>query len=143
MIDIRLKKMKRFILVSAIILWCGATTAQEKKVAVFDPVGDITNSVKEIVREEISAAIVNIGGYTVLERQLINKVLEENTFQMGGLVDNEQISAIGKLMGANYVFVSSITSLERNYYISCKMIEVTTARIEKQKTAQTKKVQQI
>jgi hypothetical protein len=58
---------------------------------------------------------------------------------MGGLVDDSQISEIGKRMGANYVFVSSITLLGSNYHISCKMIEVQTARIEKQKTTQTKK----
>jgi hypothetical protein len=131
--------IKKIILVSAIILWCGAIIAQEKKVAVFDPAGEVTSSIKEIVREEISAVIVNAEGYTVLERQLINKVMEENKFQMGGLVDDSQISEIGKRMGANYVFVSSITSLDGNYYISFKMIEVQTARIEKQKTAQTRK----
>jgi hypothetical protein len=131
--------MKRFILMSTIVLWCGAAIAQEKKVAVFDPAGDVTSSIKEIVREEISNIIVNIEGYTVLERQLINKVMEENQFQMGGLVDDAQISAIGKRMGANYVLVSSITLLNSNYHISGKMIEVQTAHVEKQKTAQTKR----
>jgi hypothetical protein len=132
------KTMKKIILISAIILWHCSAMAQEKKVAVFDPAGDVTSSIKEIVREEISATIVNTRGYTVLERQLINKVLEENKFQMGGLVDDAQISEIGKRIGANYVLVSSVTSLGTDYYISCKMIEVLTARIDKQKTARTK-----
>lgn len=113
-------------------------SAQDMKVAVFDPVGDVSSSVKEIVREEVSAALVNIAGYTVLERSLISKVLEENKFQTSGLVDDSQISEMGMRMGANYVFVISISSLGvSNYYISCKMIEVTTARIDKQKTART------
>ncbi|MDR1459592.1 MAG: hypothetical protein LBI60_05205 [Bacteroidales bacterium] len=129
---------KHIIITSIIILWCCSAIAQERKVAVFDPAGDVTSSIKEIVREEISATIVNIDGYTVLERQLINKVLEENKFQMGGLVDDSQISEVGKRMGANYVLVSSVTSLGTDYYISCKMIEVLTARIDKQKTARTK-----
>jgi hypothetical protein len=130
--------IKKIGLMSAIILWCGAAIAQEKKVAVFDPAGDVSSSIKEIVREEISATIVNIDGYTVLERQLINKVLEENKFQTGGLVDDSQIGEIGKRMGASYVLVSSVTSLGSDYYISSKMIEVLTARIERQKTARTK-----
>jgi hypothetical protein len=96
-------------------------------------------SLKEIVREEISSIIVNTGNYTVLERQLINKVLEENKFQQGGLVDESQISEIGRRMGANYVFVTTISPLGSNFYISCKMTEVLTARIEMQHTAQTKK----
>jgi hypothetical protein len=124
-------------IIGILILWCLSVTAQDKKVAVFDPAGNVDISIKEIIREEISSIIVNTNGYTVLERQLINKVLEENKFQMGGLVDDSQVSEIGKRMGANLVFVTNVTPLNGNYYISCKMIEVQTARIEKQKTVQT------
>ena len=107
------------------------------KVAVFDPVGKVEDAILQIVREEISSVLVNRKGYTVLERQLINKVLEENKFQGEGLVNESEISEIGKIMGADYVFISSITPLNDNYYLSCKMIEVATARIEKQFTGTT------
>ena len=112
-----------------------STQAQAvRKVAVFDPAGKVEEALIEIVREEISSVVVNTAGYSVLERQLINKVLEENRFQESGLVNDEQVSDIGKRMGADYVFVTTISTLGRNYYISCKMIEVATARIEKQFT---------
>jgi len=133
--------MQKRIIVNAIVILLGFTTmAQDRKVAVFDPAGSVDNTIKEIVREEISSIIVNTGGYTVLERQLIDKVLEENKFQKGGLVDDSQISEIGKRMGANLVFVTNLTSMSNgNYYVSCKLIDVQTARIEKQKTGQTQK----
>ena len=133
--------MKKAVITGAIaVLLSWAAVAQDNKVAIFDPAGSVENSIREIVREEISSIIVNTGEYTVLERSLINKVLEENKFQSGGLVDDAQISEIGKRMGANMVFVSSLTIMSNgNYYISCKMIDVLTARIEKQKTAQTQK----
>jgi len=108
------------------------------KVAVFDPAGKVDDNILQIVREEISSVLVNRVGYAVLERQLINKVLEENKFQGEGLVDESQISEIGKIMGADYVFISSITSLNNNYYLSFKLIEVATVRIEKQFTGTTK-----
>ena len=131
--------MKKTVIINAIVLLLSLTaTAQDKKVAVFDPARSIDNTVREIVREEISSVIVNAGGYTVLERSLINKVLEENKFQTGGLVDDSQVSDIGKRLGANLAFVSSITIMSNeSYYISCKMIDVLTARIDKQKTALT------
>ena len=129
--------IQRFVITLVIAILSIPAMAQDRKVAVFDPAGSVDNAIKEIVREEISSVIVNAGGYAVLERQLINKVLEENRFQTGGLVDDSQISEMGKRMGANLVFVTSITVLgNANYYISCKMIDVQTARIEKQKTAQ-------
>jgi len=107
---------------------------KDKKVAVFDPVGDVSQNLKIIIREELSNAVVNTLGFTVLERELINKVLAENAFQMTGHVDDSQIGALGKKMGANYVAYASISSVGGNYYISCKMVDVTTAKIERQNT---------
>ena len=131
--------MKKNTIILVITLLLSLTAgAQDKKVAVMDPAGSVEYAIRDIVREEISSVVVNASGYTVLERSLINKVLEENKFQQGGLVDDAQISEIGKRMGANLVFISSLTLMGNgNYYISCKMIDVLTARIEKQKTAQT------
>ena len=121
----------------SIIIPLSAFAQEDRKVAVFDPAGKVEEALLEIVREEISSVVVNTTGYTVLERQLINKVLEENKFQESGLVNDTQVSDIGKRMGADYVFVTTISMLGRNFYISCKMIEVATARIEKQSTGTT------
>ena len=133
--------MQKIVIITFVIaLFSFSAMAQDdRKVAVFDPAGNVESHFKEIVREEISSIIVNTKGYTVLERQLIDRVLEENRFQMGGLVDDAQISEIGKRMGANFVFVTNITPMGNNLYISCKMVDVLTARIEKQKTAQTQR----
>lgn len=106
----------------------------DKKVAVFDPVGDVSQNLKIIIREELSNAVVNTLGFTVLERELINKVLAESQFQMTGHVDDGQIGELGKKMGANYVCYASISSVGGNYYISCKMVDVMTAKIERQNT---------
>ena len=125
--------------VMLLFITLSAQAQADRKVAVFDPAGKVDEALLEIVREEISSVVVNTSGYTVLERQLINKVLEENRFQESGLVNDEQMSDIGKRMGADYVFVTAISRLGTNYYISCKMIEVSTARIEKQSTGTTTK----
>ena len=130
-------QMKKIIITSVIALLSFLAMAQERKVAVFEPTGSANNDIKEIVRELISSVIVNAGGYSVLERQLINTVLEEQRIQAGGLVDDSQIVEMGKLMGANYAFVTVVRTLERNFFISIKMIDVQTARIEKQSTGQT------
>jgi hypothetical protein len=107
---------------------------EDKKVAVFDPVGDVSQNLKIVIREELSNAVVNTLGFTVLERELINKVLAESKFQMTGHVDDGQIGELGKKMGANYVCYASLSSVGGNYYISCKMVDVLTAKIERQNT---------
>ncbi len=126
-----------FLAILLILLSVGFSNAQsgkDKKVAVFDPVGDVSNNLKIIIREELSNAVVNTLGFTVLERELINKVLAESEFQMTGHVDDGQIGELGKKMGANYVAYASISSVGGNYYISCKMVDVMTAKIERQNT---------
>jgi hypothetical protein len=73
----------------------------------------------------------------VVERALINKVLEENKFQASGLVDDSQISRMGEMMGANLVFVTNLTKMGNgNFYISFKLTNVRTAQVEKQQTTQ-------
>ena len=111
-----------------------ANGQEDKKVAVFDPVGEVSQNLKIVIREELSNAVVNTLGFTVLERELINKVLAESKFQMTGHVDDGQIGELGKKMGANYVCYASISSVGGNYYISCKMVDVMTAKIERQNT---------
>ena len=130
--------MKQLLIIILTTFSSSLLAQTEKKVAVFDPVANVNNSIIEIVREEISSAIVNSKGYAALERQLINKVLEENEFQGSGLVGDAQVSEVGKIMGADYVLVTTISTISTNYYISCKVVEVATAQIEMQATGMTK-----
>lgn len=128
--------LNKVIITSAIALICIAATAQDRTVAVFDPAGELNSSIREIVREEICSIIVNASGYTLLERQLVNKALEESRLQPGALIDDSQAGEAGRRMGANLVMVTNVTAIDGDsYYISCKLIDVETKRTESQRTA--------
>lgn len=127
----------KLLLIFTFIITTVLHAQEDKKVAVFDPAGDVPNNIKTIIREELSNAVVNTLGFTVLERELINKVIAESQFQMSGHVDDGQIGELGKKMGANYVCYATISLVGKNYYISCKMVDVKTARIERQNTGMT------
>ena len=61
--------IKRFILTFALAILCFSAIGQvERKVAVFDPAGRVSDDIKEIVREIISSVVVNTADYEVLER---------------------------------------------------------------------------
>ena len=124
-----------------LIIFCFYTLSlvaqDDKKVAVFDPDGEVANGIKSIVREEISNAIVNTPSYTVVERTMIEKVLAEAQFQSKGLVDDSQISKLGKMMGADLVCYGSVVPLGNNFYISLKMVNVTSAKVVLQATGST------
>jgi hypothetical protein len=128
-------KNYKILVILVMLMNIGFANAQDdKKVAVFDPAGDVPSNLKMMIREELSNSIVNTLGFTVLERELINKVLAESKFQMTGHVDDGQIGELGKKMGANYVCYATISPIGDNFYISCKMVDVLTAKIERQNT---------
>tara|TARA_B110000438_G_scaffold271381_1_gene289216 strand:+ start:181 stop:1653 length:1473 start_codon:yes stop_codon:yes gene_type:complete len=64
--------------------------------------------------------------YTVIERSELDKLLNEQKFSHTGLVDDETAQEIGKFLGAQYVHVGSISSLQQKLIITTKIIEVST-----------------
>lgn len=129
--------MKKITILLIAIFFISNIDAQEKlRVAVFDPVssGDAIDAGTRIaIREIISSTIVNIGEYSLVERSMLERVMEEQVFSNSGIVDDSQATEIGKLAGANKVVVSVITVTSGRYMLSIKMIDVKTAAVEKQR----------
>ncbi len=125
--------MKKISITIFILFVSYITFSQPLKVAIFDPAGNVPNDIKTIVREELSAPMVERPEqFEVLERAMIDQITREQKFQLSGEVDNNQISELGKKLGANYVCVSSITQMGKNYYIAVKLVAVATALVKKQ-----------
>lgn len=132
--------MKRIILISLSVLMCINTmfgqNAEPQRIAVFDPTSSgttIDDGTKIAVREIISSTIVNTGKYNLVERSLLDKVMEEQKFSNSGAVDDMQATEIGKLTGANKVVLSVLTLTGGRNMLSVKLIDVMTATIERQK----------
>ncbi len=133
------------ILLTTCWLWAillGAFAQDENrtlKIAVFDPTvsGDaLDESIRITVREIISAAFVNYSGkYSIVERSLLDKIMQEAKFSNTDAVDENQATELGKLAGADKVVLSIVTQAgsTRNM-LSIKLIDVQTATVEKQKT---------
>ena len=105
------------------------------RVAVFDPTSSaaIDEEIKVAIREIISSTIVNTGNYDIVERSLLEKVMQEQSFSNSGAVDDNDATEIGKLAGANKVVLSVVTLTGGRNMLSVKMIDVKTASIERQK----------
>ena len=129
--------MKRVYLMLLAIVLCGSVWADSKlRVAVFDPSSSgssIDEGTKVAIREIISSTIVNAGSYDIVERSLLEKVMQEQKFSNSGLVDDNDATEIGKLAGANKVILSVVTSTGGRNMLSVKIIDVKTASVERQK----------
>ncbi|HQO10354.1 MAG TPA: CsgG/HfaB family protein [Clostridiales bacterium] len=68
----------------------------------------------------------NIG---LVEREKLNKIVEELSLGSSGLVSDQQQKKIGELTGAEFVITGSITFIQSAYMINSKVLEVRTGRI--------------
>lgn len=120
------------ILLSALSL----TAVAQQRIAILEPSSSgtsIDDGTRIAIRELISSAIVNTNKYTIVERALLEKVIKEQHFSQSGLVDEAQAIQIGKLTGASKVILSVVTATGNRTMLSIKLLDVTTANIEKQK----------
>ncbi len=86
-----------------------------KRVAIvgFD-VNAKTYGVKEIDKKLIdmlSTALFRTGNFVMVERSKINKVLEEQAFQLSGAVDPKTAVEIGKILGAEAVVTGAVSEI--------------------------------
>lgn len=130
--------MKRIFVMMLIALVCFPAFAENTKlrIAVFDPTSSgtsIDEGTKVAIREIISSTIVNAGNYDIVERSLLEKVMQEQSFSNSGAVDDNDATEIGKLAGANKIILSVVTLTGGRNMLSVKMIDVKTASVERQK----------
>lgn len=106
------------------------------RVAVFDPSSSgtsIDEGTKIAIREIISSTMVNSGSFEIVERSLLEKVMQEQSFSNSGAVNDTDATEIGKLAGANKVVISVVTLTGGRNMLSVKMIDVKTASVDRQK----------
>lgn len=101
--------------------------AEEVKIAVLNFQGllvpeELGMAVAEIFRTKI----VGLGNYTVIERGMIEQVLQEQELQLTGAVDSETAVEIGKLVGAKFVIIGSVVKTGAVYTINSRLIDVET-----------------
>ncbi|MDR1219380.1 MAG: CsgG/HfaB family protein [Treponema sp.] len=78
---------------------------------------------------ELTVLFVNARKFTMVERQDINVILEEQSFQLSGYVDDNSAVSIGKFLGATVVITGSITGTGERKRLALKALDVLTAEI--------------
>ncbi|MDX9898757.1 MAG: CsgG/HfaB family protein [Spirochaetia bacterium] len=61
---------------------------------------------------------------TMVSRSALDRLLEEQSFQLSGLTDQAASISLGKLLGADIIVTGSISLLEYGYEINAQLIRV-------------------
>ena len=93
----------------------------------FDSI-NIRDTDADALTQRLNGELIKLEQFTVLERSLIQQVIEEQKFQYSGNVDIQTVSDIGSMTGADYVIVGTISKIGGKYFsVDCRMIEVETS----------------
>lgn len=119
----------------------GQNSSNAKRVAILETVDkedQVSYGVKLMVRSKLSEVITATPGYEGYDRVDITSIMSEHDFQRTGLVSDADIKKLGEMTGAEYILIAEVAYLNSsNIFLSAKILNVETARIERTASIQT------
>ncbi|MBN2874202.1 MAG: hypothetical protein JXM71_03830, partial [Spirochaetales bacterium] len=124
---------KRVGAVITIIFACTAAMWAQDRIAVLDTVlpSGMDKGVVIPITEKIMEEFVRSKSFVVLDRSFIEKTLSEQEFSTSDLTssDSQQLATIGGFLKASYIVVSTVQKLGDSFFLSAKMIDVSSGVI--------------
>jgi hypothetical protein len=87
--------------------------------------------VGELLAVEVSGALQRKGGYVVVERARLLRVLEELRLGSSDLADDETRLRVGKLLGARYMVFGGYQIVGNVLRLDLRLVEVETGKVRK------------
>ena len=121
--------------VSGAALQIESALAEKTAIAVLN-IKTSSESVADFIIEELIGKLVNGKKLVVTERRKLESIRAEMTFQLSGDVSEESLQSIGKMLGAEYIISGSFTVLGDSYRLRVQAVNVSTAAIVVQYSAE-------
>lgn len=80
----------------------------------------VVNAVSEIIRNEFT----NIANFTVIEREHMDKIFEEQELSMTGAVDTATAVKAGKLLSAKKIVTGEMNSIDKAIVMTIRIVDV-------------------
>lgn len=120
-----------FVVLINFILFSLAFPGEKITVAVLDfAAKNISQESADAVTDLLRTELFNTGRFKVVERQTIQKIIEEQKFQMSGLTDAEQAAEIGRILNVQKIMVGTVTRLGTTHLINVRLVDVQTGLVE-------------
>ncbi len=107
--------------------------AQEKKskiaIMAFPDLNGNVSNLGKFIPEELTTRLFMTRRFEVVERSLLNKLLEEQKLGMSGLVDAGSAAEIGKMLGVDAIVTGTITDMGNMIRINARIIATETAGV--------------
>ncbi|MEJ2365844.1 MAG: 6-bladed beta-propeller [Deltaproteobacteria bacterium] len=84
----------------------------------------------KIAAQWLATAFVNQGRFEVVERQALEKVIEEQQLGLTGVIDVNTAAQLGRVLGATYIVTGAVLSHKQGIDLNVKIIETENATIK-------------
>ena len=101
---------------------------ENSRIAVINISSKYINLSAHIV-DELEFQFVSSKRFTVVDRNTLDAIRNEQNFQMSGDVSDSSAVSIGQILGANIVITGSITEIGMNQRLSIRALDVRTSEI--------------
>lgn len=81
------------------------------------------------VTDALTEAVFNTGKVRIIERANLEKILDEQKFQAGGLVNEDTAKEIGNIAGVDYVCYGTLKDLGDEITVNARVVDVETGEI--------------
>jgi TolB-like protein len=96
------------------------------------PLSDLECRVSEFgkyVSEGLIANLAKTGRYSIVERELLYKILEEQKLGMLGIIDDASATKVGKILGVDCIVTGTFSALDARVKINARLIATETGLI--------------
>ena len=117
--------MKKLLLIALLIV---GTAFSREYIAIIDFEGiGVSNSEARSLTQRLTSEMIALGVYQVVERSEMKRLLDEQKFQYSGCVNMKCAVEIGKMIGAKYMVVGSISKLGSTFSVDSRLVSVETS----------------
>jgi TolB-like protein len=78
----------------------------------------------KIVSEMLTTSFVNSGSFKIIEREQLQKVVQEFQLSQSGIIDTSYAKQIGKITGADAIITGSVTKIGNDLRLDARIIDV-------------------
>jgi len=108
-----------------ILLLIGGCVFAREYIAIIDFEGiSVSEADAKALTQRLTSEMITLELYQVLERSEMKRLLDEQKFQYSGCVDLKCAVELGKMLGAKYMVVGSVSKVGSSYSIDSRMIDV-------------------
>ena len=104
---------------------------KKSKIAVIE-FSDLEGNVTQFGRylaEELITRLFRSGRFEVIERQMLNKVMQEHSLTLSGMIDESSAKELGRILGVDAIASGSVTDLGNDVKVNARLISTETGKV--------------